>query len=289
MEAAPAATASVETDVATESDLHRAADSAPPLPTAHTNSDFQPLGPSLGSDDSVAAVLQLEQEIMQDGSEFGCALRDVLQDALPIVRSDLDLAGWLRVLSEETARCHCQPAAELYLRLSRGWLVLPAGTAVEPQWTRNYNSALEAEQDVTAEIDRLHERGFLLTFAEAQRRFPSLRGKSRPDVVLAMGCVIKQSAGRRKVRITLDASAPHDGTSLNARIDCPPTKLASVRQTRAGLAELRASGGVVWMFTADLVDAYLQSPCAEESVNHLRPSAPFNFLLPPARHCSSLP
>jgi len=214
-------------------------------------------------------VLQLEQEIMQDGSEFGCALRDVLQDALPIVRSDLDLAGWLRVLSEETARCHCQPAAELYLRLSRGWLVLPAGTAVEPQWTRNYNSALEAEQDVTAEIDRLHERGFLLTFAEAQRRFPSLRGKSRPDVVLAMGCVIKQSAGRRKVRITLDASAPHDGTSLNARIDCPPTKLASVRQTRAGLAELRASGGEVWMFTADLVDAYLQSPCAEQSVNHL--------------------
>ncbi len=87
--------------------------------------------------------------------------------------------------------------------------------------------------------------------------------------MLAMGCVIKQSAGRRKVRITLDASAPHDGTSLNARIECPPTKLASVRQARAGLAELTADGDEVWMFTADLVDAYLQNPCAEESVNHL--------------------
>ena len=136
-EAAPAATASVETDATTESDLHRAADSAPPLPTARTNTVRQNSQVDVGSDDSVAAVLQLEQEIMQDGSEFGCALRDVLQDALPIVRSDLDLAGWLRVLSEETERCHCQPAAELYLRLSRGWLVLPAGTAVEPQCTRN--------------------------------------------------------------------------------------------------------------------------------------------------------
>ena len=61
--------------------------------------------------------------------------------------------------------------------------------------------------------------------------------------------------GRRKVRITLDASAPHDGSSLNARIECPPTKLASVRQARAGLAELTADGDEVWMFTADLVDA----------------------------------
>ena len=260
MEAAPAATASVETDTTTESDLHRAADSAPPPPTARTPAK---------TDETVAEVLELEQEIMQDGSEFGRALRDVLQDALPIVRSDLNLVGWLRVLSEETDRGHCQPAAELYLRLSRGWLVLPADTVVEPQWTRNYQSALEAEQDVTAEISRLHQKGFLLTFAEAQQRFPSLRQQSRPDVVLAMGCVIKQSAGRRKVRITLDASAPHDGSSLNARIECPPTKLASVRQARAGLAELTADGDEVWMFTADLVDAYLQNPCAEESVNHL--------------------
>ena len=191
MEAAPAATASVETDTTTESDLHRAADSTPPLPTARTPAE---------TDETVAEVLELEQEIMQDGSEFGRALRDVLQDALPIVRSDLNLVGWLRVLSEETDRSHCQPAAELYLRLSRGWLVLPAGTVVEPQWTRNYQSALEAEQDVTAEISRLHQKGFLLTFAEAQQRFPSLRQQSRPDVVLAMGCVIKQSAGRRKVR-----------------------------------------------------------------------------------------
>eukprot|EP01045_Picozoa_sp_COSAG04_P007489 COSAG04_NODE_393_length_15147_cov_44.965643_14_plen_232_part_00 len=175
MEVAPAATASVETDAATESDLHRASDSAT---TARTPAE---------TDETVAEVLELEQEIMQDGSEFGRALRDVLQDALPIVRSDLNLAGWLRVLSEETDRSHCQPAAELYLRLSRGWLVLPAGTVVEPQWTRNYQSALEAEQDVTAEISRLHQKGFLLTFAEAQQRFPSLRQQSRPDVVLAMG------------------------------------------------------------------------------------------------------
>ena len=194
-EAAPAATTrwtapASEKDTATESDLHRAADSAPPLPTAHTPAE---------TNETVAEVLDLEQEIMQDGSEFGRALRDVLQDALPIVRSDLNLAGWLRVLSEETDRGHCQSAAELYLRLSRGWLVLPAGTVVEPQWTRNYQSALEAEQDVTAEISRLHQKGFLLTFAEAQQRFPSLRQQSRPDVVLAMGCVIKQSAKTRTV------------------------------------------------------------------------------------------
>ena len=72
MEAAPAATASVETDTTTESDSHRAADSAPSPPTARTPAE---------TDETVADVLELEQEIMQDGSEFGRALRDVLQDA----------------------------------------------------------------------------------------------------------------------------------------------------------------------------------------------------------------
>ena len=122
---------------------------------------------------------------------------------------------------------------------------------------------------MTAEIERLHKKGFLSTWAEIRERFPSLKDQDRPAIILAMGCVIKEANGKRKVRLVLDASAPHDGTSLNAQIEVPATKLASVRKARAGIAQLGTADGDLWGFTADLVDAYLQNPCSEESISFL--------------------
>jgi hypothetical protein len=216
-------------------------------------------------------ILQAEDEAMAEDSVFGRALQLVLKDALPIVRSDLNLSGWLHELSQETEPEHASAAAELYLRLSRGWFVLPPGTRIDPQHTRNYLSATcaEAEPDVTAEIKRLHSKGFLLTWEEVRERYPSLKDQERPTIILAMGCIIKQTNDKRKVRLVLDASAPHDGTSLNAQIDVPATRLASVRKARAGLAELSRADGELWGFSLDFVDAYLQNPCSEETISFL--------------------
>ena len=176
--------------------------------------------------------------------------------------------GWLGVLAEETDEIHARAAAELYLRLSRGWQVLPVGTVVPLQWTANYASATndEAAPLVDQELQRLRGAGFLLTLAEAQERFPSLRGLDRPTVILAMGCVVKVSAGRLKTRVVLDASAPRDGSSLNAVIEVPESKFTSVRHARAGMALMRREGEPVYQFKADLVDAFLQHPCSEATV-----------------------
>ena len=72
---------------------------------------------------------------MQDGSEFGCALRDVLQDALPIVRSDLIPAVSCECL-EETERGRCTQQQSFTSDLA-GLASVACGHGVEPQWTRN--------------------------------------------------------------------------------------------------------------------------------------------------------
>ena len=56
-------------------------------------------------------------------------------------QTSTSLSGWLHVLSEEIEQEHAAAAAELYLRLSRGWFVLPPGTRIDQQRTRNYLSA----------------------------------------------------------------------------------------------------------------------------------------------------
>ena len=222
-------------------------------------------------------VMDAEDFYCSQETPFGRALRQSLEGALPIVRSGLNLQGWLRMLAEELEDPHATAAAELYLRLSRGWQVLPPDAEVELQWTRNYVSENDAVAGahIDAELLRLQTGGHLLTFDEAQAVFPSLRGMDRPTVILAMGCVVKIvldpafPGGKTKTRVVLDCSAPHDGTSLNARMDVPDTKLAAVRQARAGVAELSQDGDEVWGFKCDMTDAFLQIPTAESSVRLL--------------------
>ena len=170
------------------------------------------------------------------------------------------------MLSEETDPVHAKAAAALYSQVSRGWFVLPRGTAPAPQWTRNYSSATDADTQVTAEIARLVAAGHLLDWDDAQAQFPNLQGKDRPTVCLTLGFVQKTVDGRVKVRMVLDASAPHDGTSLNDTIDVPPTRLPSVRKIEASLADLDAGA---WIWKCDLRDAFHLQPCATESVDHL--------------------
>ena len=202
-----------------------------------------PAGPDTPEGDYVYDdVMQAELDFSADGSLFGNALAHVLQGALPIVRSGLDLVRWLHMLAEENTAINATAAAVLYLRISRGWQILPQGTKMELQWTRNYASATDVERTafVNTELSRLQSDGFLLTLEQAQLLFPSLRGLDRPNVVNAMGCVLKVSAGALKTRLVLDCSAPH-GRSLNDIMDIPPTRLASVQQARAGPQRINKS------------------------------------------------
>ncbi|HIM55311.1 MAG TPA: hypothetical protein EYM39_01275 [Candidatus Latescibacteria bacterium] len=216
--------------------------------------------------DSWESLLTAEQATIATDSHFGRELGRLLEDPPPLVRSDLRLTAWLRMLSEETDPVHARAAAALYLQISRGWFVLPRGSSPAPQWTRNYSSATDADTQVTAEIARLVAAGHLLDWDDAQAQFPHLQGKDRPTICLALGFVQKTVDGRVKVRMVLDASAPHDGTSLNDTIDVPPTRLPSVRKIEAALADL-GDGSYIWK--VDLRDAFHLQPTAAESVDHL--------------------
>jgi len=222
--------------------------------------------PAISEPDSWESLLVAEQATVATDTHFGRELALLLEDPPPLVRSDLKLTAWLRMLSEETDPVHARAAATLYLQISRGWFVLPRGSSPPPQWTRNYSSATDADTQVTAEIARLVAAGHLLDWDDAQSQFPALQGKDRPTVCLALGFVTKTVDGRVKVRMVLDASAPHDGTSLNDTIDVPPTRLPSVRKIEAALADL---GDGSWMWKVDLRDAFHLQPCAAESVDHL--------------------
>ena len=93
-----------------------------------------------------------------------------------------------------------------------------------------------------AEIDRLVAAGHLITWAEAQQRFPCLRSLAAPDHVLALGVVIKGEGSTHKVRIIVDASR---GVAVDSALEqfaqsvneqmasldhIPPTRLGSVHQ-----------------------------------------------------------
>ena len=205
---------------------------------------------------------------MDTDSVFAGHLRSQLESAPPIVLSDWHLVEWLHILNEETSDYEAKYAASLYIMLSRGWTVLPEGHVFKPQWIKNYKSSLEAHSDVTLELHRLRDAGKLVTFEEAKHRFPHALGNlEQPEVTSPLGVIIKQSAGRRKVRIYLDPGATgSSGTSLNNEIVTPPTRLPSVRQAMASIASL---GRYTWIYKADARDAFLNVFAAETSIKHL--------------------
>lgn len=161
--------------------------------------------------------------------------------------------------------------AALYVTLRSGFEVLPRGTAVVPTTTANYGSIYSEMDSVRAEIDRLKDGSHLITWAEAQRRYPPLRSLALPDHVLALGVVIKGSGESRKVRIIVDASrgVARDpaqaavAVSLNQQMAdmdvIPPTRLGSVHQASQGMS--RRS----FAFKADATDAFLQTKTCDDS------------------------
>lgn len=161
--------------------------------------------------------------------------------------------------------------AELYVTLRSGFEVLPRGTPV-PVPTRTPNYSFKGEKaKVKAEIDRLVAAGHLITWAEAQQRFPCLRSLAAPDHVLALGVVIKGEGSTHKVRIIVDASR---GVAVDSALEqfaqsvneqmasldhIPPTRLGSVHQAARGMHRFS------WSFKADARDAFLQTKICDDS------------------------
>lgn len=139
-----------------------------------------------------------------------------------------------------------------------------------PTRTRNYPFKGERAA-VKAEIDRLLAAGHLITWAEAQQRFPCLRTLDAPDHVLALGVVIKGEGATRKVRIIVDASRgvaadpelEQFATSVNEQMAklgvIPPTRLGSVHQAAHGMYHY------CWSFKSDARDAFLQTKVCDDS------------------------
>ena len=163
-----------------------------------------------------------------------------------------------------------QVCAELYLALRSGFDVLPPGTVAEtPTETPNYRSVEENVDDVREEIARLRRLGHLIAWSTAQQRHPELRGKRRPDHVLALGAVVKRRLdGVKKTRLVIDPSRavarapPHaEVPGLNDDIPLPNCRLPTVRQAS------RAMYPRCYFFVADIVDAYLNT---KHSIDSLR-------------------
>lgn len=165
-------------------------------------------------------------------------------------------------------------AAHVYLSLRSGFDVLPPGTPVHcPTDTANYRSVEDNIDAVRAEMARLLAAGHLVTFAEAQRRFPSLRRLSQPEHIMALGAVVKRRPdGTLKTRMVVDpsrataATPPHPlALSLNDHLAelnlIPPTRLPTVHQAA------RALSRNCYAFRCDAVDAYMQT---KHSVDSLR-------------------
>ena len=162
--------------------------------------------------------------------------------------------------------------AELYVTLRSGFDILPLGTVVEtPTETPNYRSVVDGISDCREEVGRLRKLGHLISWTTAQRRHSSLRGRARPDHVLALGAVIKKKpSGKTKTRLVVDPSRgisrkpPHDEVpGLNDSIDLPSCKLPTVQQAARAL-RLRS-----WFFKGDAVDAFMQTKHSVDSLRHM--------------------
>ena len=165
-----------------------------------------------------------------------------------------------------------QVCAELYVVLRSGFNVLPPGTTVETATaTPNYRSVDDNVEDVRTEVARLRELGHLITWETAQERHPSLRSKSHPDHVLALGVVVKRRPDNsKKTRLVIDPSravtreAPHtEVAGINDGLPLPPCRLPTVLQAS------RALHPHCWFFLADIVDAYLCTKHAVDSLRHV--------------------
>lgn len=194
-----------------------------------------------------------EAEICASASPFGQRLQELRSQHSdwPFVAGNLNLAAWLRVLSEDEA----PPAADVYFSLSRGLAVLPPELAQSfpATQTANYQSALEHAEVVDAEVDRLQRLGFLQDWDQALAELGL--DPDTPPNVLAIGAVLRKG----KVRIVVNASAPR-GRSVNDAMEPPPTVLPSIVTAMAAMTHHG------WAWKADFTDAFLHTCLHPSSV-----------------------
>jgi hypothetical protein len=178
-------------------------------------------------------LLAHERRVIADRRQpaFADRLAGLLEQhpSLPLVRSGQRLHHRL----DELALDPGAEAASCYFTLSRGFFFLPPGTEHPQSWGRNYGFANDAWREVDAETARLVDKGILRRWDEVKEAAGSGH-VDRPTVILNLGVVIK----RGKTRLVIDASAPHDGTSLNDTAELPSTRLANImHHGHAGLQQ----------------------------------------------------
>ena len=202
-----------------------------------------------------ADLLAHERRVIADRRQpaFADRLVELLEQnpSLPLVRSGQRLHHWL----DELALDPEAEAASCYFTLSRGFFLLPPGTEHPQSWGRNYGSANDAWREVDAEIARLVDKGILRRWDDVKEAAGSGH-LDRPTVILNLGVVIK----RGKTRLVIDASAPHDGTSLNDTADLPSTRLANITMA------MRAFSKTSSFFVADMEDAFHQQALGADSL-----------------------
>lgn len=194
-----------------------------------------------------------ELNVCKTGSAFGLRLSELrtAHADWPFVVGNLNLAGWLRALSDDDD----PQAAEVYFSLSRGFTLLPPelATSFKATCTKNYTSALEHPEAVDAEIFRLKQLGFIDEF-ETVRDTLGLDPNTEPNI-LAIGAVVKKN----KTRIVYDASMPR-GSSVNDHIEPADTVLPSIAMAMAAMT----TGGKMWK--SDFTDAFLQTVLHASSI-----------------------
>jgi len=201
-----------------------------------------------------------EEKLASGTTPFAARMRALLalRGSEQVRKSAYDLHRWLEVLSEddqEPGACDC------WFLVSRGYEVLPRGTAHPTQVTPNYQSALDNADHVDAEIARLLTAGHILRYrdAAAAAGYPGVK----PVCILACGMVLKLSKAGLKLRLVCDGSAPHNGRSLNDTMEIPKCRLTSVDQAAS------TCGKHSYVSSIDEADAYMQTPCSAWSVRYL--------------------
>ena len=174
----------------------------------------------------------------------------------PFLHTNLHLEQWFKKLQ----RINTEEAADAYWGVSRGLEVIPTSVEREPTNTPNYYDEKHADL-VREELKRIMQDGYLATYAELKRIWPSL-----PDNVsdsLGLGFVVKRRAdGTLKVRLIMDASRP-SGSSVNSFIKEWSTALPTVFE----FAKFLEQGD--WMASADIADAYMNLGLQPDNWSHV--------------------
>ena len=223
------------------------------------------LAPNQLADYNVTELLRQERAHAGSSTPFGKELATQLRKrgTEKILRCAFVLPEWLRIAATDKDPA---AAANVYITVSRG-VDLCEGAWPAASHTRNHSSCNEGSGPalVTKELKRLISLGYLVPWAEAQTKHPSLEQYNKPWCVHALGIVLRKG----KCRVVVDCSlstTPEGkpgppGSSLNDMIDIEGrTKYTTIQRTMDAM-EPRA-----YAWGSDFTDCFLQNRVAVSSL-----------------------